>query len=177
MRPILSLACLALAATAPAAANSPPPGNPAIDYPGYARLVTGLGEVRAKHRLVWEEFAHRARAEGALLLDARSERAFSAGHLEGAVNLPFTDFTAEALRAAIGDDPDRPIYIYCNNNFTNDKAPVRMKAAPLSLNVQTFVNLHGYGYRNVWELADRIDFADPRYGWVSAATQSGAAPG
>ena len=167
MRLILSLTCLAFAAGTPAAANAPPPDNPAIDYPGYSRLVTGLGEVRAKHRLAWEDFARQARAEGALLLDARSERAFKAGHLEGAVSLPFTDFTAEALRAAIGDDPDRPIYIYCNNNFTNDRAPVALKSAPLSLNVQTFVNLHGYGYRNVWELADRIDFADPRYGWVS----------
>ena len=44
------------------------------------------------------EFCRRARAEGALLLDARSADAFARGHLKGAVNLPFTDFTDEALR-------------------------------------------------------------------------------
>lgn len=163
MRPIL-LATAAVLLTAAA----PPPDNPAIDYPGYARLVGKVEGVRAERRLGWDEFARRARAKGALLLDARSESAFRAGHIAGAINLPFTDFTGESLRAAIGPDRNRPIYIYCNNNFVNDRAPVRMKSAPLSLNVQTFVNLYGYGYRNVWELADSIDFTDPRHDWVSA---------
>lgn len=165
MRHVLIAACLVL--PLPAFAKAPVPDNPDIDYPGYQRLVTGLGKVRAERRLAWEDFANAARAEGALLLDARSESAFRAGHIAGAVNLPFTDFTAESLRAVIGKNPDRPIYIYCNNNFSNNRAPVMTKLAPLSLNVQTFVNLYGYGYRNVWELADRIDFEDPKYGWVS----------
>lgn len=167
--PALALICGA--AAAPLAAQAPVPENPAIDYAGYARLVREVQPLRAKHRLAWDQFIRRARAEGALLLDARSHDAFEAGHIAGAVNLPFTDFTAESLRAVIGANPGRPIYIYCNNNFTNDRAPVVTKAAPLSLNVQTFVNLHGYGYRNVWELADRIDFTQPRYGWVTSATK------
>lgn len=154
------------AAAALLIANAPPPENPAIDYPGYESLVTDVRPYRAERRLGWDEFAKRASAKGALLLDARSERAFRAGHIEGAVNLPFTDFTAESLRAVIGENRDRPIFIYCNNNFVNDRPPVGTKAAPLSLNVQTFVNLYGYGYRNVWELADRIDFDDPRYRWM-----------
>lgn len=169
MRSILLAAAAMLLTAAAPWSTAPTPDNPAIDYPGYVRLVGDVESVRAERRLGWDEFARRARAEGALLLDARSANAFRAGHIAGAVNLPFTDFTAEALRAAIGPDPDRPIYIYCNNNFVNDRAPVALKAAPLSLNVQTFVNLYGYGYRNVWELADRIDFTDPRHGWVAAA--------
>lgn len=166
MRLISSIFPLALLASVPVSAGAAaPPDNPAIDYPGYQRLVGDVREYRAQRRLAWEDFARQARAEGALLLDARSEAAFRRGHLRGAVNLPFTDFTAESLKAVIGQDPNRPIYIYCNNNFTNDRAPVPMKAAPLSLNVQTFVNLYGYGYRNIWELADSIDFTDPRHGW------------
>ena len=66
----------------------------------------------------------------------------------------------------IGADAGRPILIYCNNNFRNDRAPVPMKAAPLALNIQTFINLVGYGYPNVWELADVVDFDDPAVGWV-----------
>jgi rhodanese-related sulfurtransferase len=166
MRPILIAACLVL--PIPALAKTPPPDNPAIDYAGYQKLVVDLRDYRAGRRLAWEDFARAARAGGALLLDARSESAFRAGHIEGAVNLPFTDFTAESLRAVVGANPNRPIYIYCNNNFSNNRAPVVTKAAPLSLNVQTFVNLYGYGYRNVWELADRIDFEDPRFGWASS---------
>lgn len=169
MRLTLALAALVLAA--PAFADAPPPENPAIDYAGYQRLVAETGFQRADRRLVWDEFARAARAEGALLLDARSESAFRAGHIAGAVNLPFTDFTAESLARVIGDNPDRPIYIYCNNNFSNNRAPVVTKLAPLSLNVQTFVNLYGYGYRNVWELADTVDFNEPRIGWVSEVSQ------
>lgn len=169
MRLISTLVPLALLAAFPAAAETlPPPDNPAIDYPGYQRLVGDVRDYRAQRRLGWEDFARQAQAEGALLLDARSEAAYRRGHLAGAVNLPFTDFTAESLKTVIGGDPNRPIYIYCNNNFTNDAAPVPMKAAPLSLNVQTFVNLYGYGYRNIWELADSIDFNDSRYGWVAS---------
>ena len=59
---------------------------------------------------------------------------------------------------------------YCNNNFTNNRRPVVTKALPLALNIQTFINLYGYGYKNVWELGEAVDMDDPRVGWVSAAT-------
>jgi hypothetical protein len=60
------------------------------------------------------------------------------------------------------------ILIYCNNNFSNRRRPVPIKAAPLALNIQTFINLVGYGYANVWELADVVDFTDPAVEWVTA---------
>ncbi|MGQ0661896.1 hypothetical protein, partial [Sphingosinicella sp.] len=84
----------------------------------------------------------------------------------GAVNLPFTDFTAESLAAAIGPDVNRPILIYCNNNFRNNAPPVIRKLVTVALNIQTFINLVGYGYRNVYELNDVVDFNDPAVGWV-----------
>ena len=65
----------------------------------------------------------------------------------------------------IGDNPKRPIYIYCNNNIRDHRAPVALKRAPMALNIPTFVNLHGYGYRNVWELADVIGTGDPGVDW------------
>lgn len=160
----ISALAVVLAATTPAAAKAPV--NPQIDYKGFSGLVGDLGKVREKHRLAWPEFAKRARAEGALLLDARSASAFARGHLEGAINLPFSDFTAEALAEVVGSNAKRPIYIYCNNNFRDNRAPVVTKAAPLALNIPTFINLHGYGYTNVWELADVIGMDDPGVSWV-----------
>lgn len=142
--------------------------NPQVDYAGFTQLVKDLGPVREAHRLGWAEFASRARAAGAILLDARSATAFARGHLAGAVNLPFSDFTPEALREVLGEDRNRPIYIYCNNNFTDHRAPIALKAAPLALNIPTFINLHGYGYRNVWELGGLTSAADPAVGWVSS---------
>ena len=160
MRKTLLLA-LALI-TAPAQAQS----NPQIDYPAFQALTASVAPEREARLLAFDAFKAEAAKPGTLLLDARSKDAFAAGHIAGAVNLPLTDFTAESLAAVIGPDANRPILIYCNNNFSNHQSPVPVKSAPLALNIQTFINLVGYGYPNVRELADVIDFNDPAVGWV-----------
>jgi hypothetical protein len=160
----LAAALAFIAIATPATARTPV--NPQIDYEAFVRLAAELAPVRASHRLEWNDFIARARAGNAVLLDARSAKAFAQGHIKGAVNLPLPDFTDEALRRVLGHDPDRPIYIYCNNNFTDHRAPIPLKRAPMALNVPTFINLHGYGYRNVWELAGLVTTADPKVGWV-----------
>ncbi|HWK40425.1 MAG TPA: rhodanese-like domain-containing protein [Croceibacterium sp.] len=162
----LSLAVVAMPCSLPVAAQTPPE-NPQIDYAGFVDLAGELAEYRDGRRLPWAEFARQAQAEGAILLDARSESAFAAGHIEGAVNLPLPDFTAERLAEVIGPNTDRAIYIYCNNNFADDRPPVPMKKAQLALNIQTFINLIGYGYGNVWELADVIRTDDAGVEWAS----------
>jgi len=164
--PRLFLCTLALALAAPAAAQSLQPANPQIDYKGFVKLAQKLEPVREAHRLPWGQFIAKARSEGALLLDARSERAYNQGHIKGAVNLPFSDFTDAALREVIGKHPNRPIYIYCNNNFTDNMAPVVTKRVDMALNIPTFVNLHGYGYGNVWELAGLVSTKDLGENWV-----------
>ena len=167
MRPHLVLTLLALSLAAPASAQDPDPKpNPQIDYAAFGALTRNVRAIRAKRLLGFDRFQALGADPRTLLLDARSKDAFARGHIAGAVNLPLTDFTAEALAAAIGPDRDRPILIYCNNNFSNHRAPVPLKAAPLALNIQTFINLVGYGYANVWELNDVLDFDDPKAGWV-----------
>ena len=160
------LAFMALSLSAPALAQN---GEANIDYPGYASLTEQVSDYRSQRLLTWDEFSRKAREPGVLLLDARSADAYAAGHIKGAVNLPFTDFTAESLATVIGDK-DRPILIYCNNNFVNNRAPVMMKLRPLALNIQTFINLVGYGYGNVYELRSAIDFSDPKIGWVKSGS-------
>jgi len=162
-------AALALMLAAPAAAQTLQPANPQIDYAAFLRRAEALAPVREAHRLAWARFRDEARAQGALLLDARSERAFARGHIRGAVNLPFSDFTDAALREVIGANPGRPIYIYCNNNFTDNRDPVVTKRVDMALNIPTFVNLHGYGYGNVWELADLVSTAQLGEDWVSGS--------
>ncbi len=142
------------------------PANPQIDYPGFRDLTIRVEEYRRTRLVGWDAFATAAGEPGVLILDARSASAYAQGHIEGAVNLPFTDFTAESLARAIGP-ADRPILIYCNNNFSNDVAPVPVKSVRLALNIQTFINLVGYGYANVRELNEVVDFTDPKVKWVS----------
>ena len=136
-----------------------------VDYEGFEALTRDVAGYRQDRLLGWADFARKAKQKGVILLDARSADAFAAGHIEGAVNLPFTDFTPESLAEVIGDK-SRPILIYCNNNFVNDRAPVKMKLRPLALNIQTFINLVGYGYPNVYELRSAIDFNDPKVNWI-----------
>ena len=43
----------------------------------------------------------------------------------------------------------------------------RARGDPLALNVPTFINLYGYGYRNVFELKGMHSLEDPEIHWVS----------
>ena len=158
--PIL-LACAAV----PAAAD--PPLNPNMDYDGYRDLVEEVRPYRLARLVSWDQFAAAARERNVLILDARSERQFAAGHIAGAVNLPLTEFSERQLAEVIGPDRNRPILIYCNNNFREDRPPVVSKAGRLAINLSTFTHLYGYGYRNVRELNDVMNMDDPRIGWVT----------
>jgi rhodanese-related sulfurtransferase len=143
----------ALSFSAPLLAD---PGNPQIDYQGFAGLTIELAAERAERRIDEDRFLQMAGEEGTVILDTRGKAKFERRHVKGAIHLNFSDFTEEALAKLIPDKTTR-ILIYCNNNF--DGAPVSMaaKSAPLALNIPTFINLRGYGYRNVYELKPFLD--------------------
>ncbi|WP_114521552.1 rhodanese-like domain-containing protein [Altererythrobacter sp. ZODW24] len=155
---VVSLAlAAALSLSAPAFAEEQ---NPQIDYDGFVELTMQLAETRQQHLLSFQDFTAMQQSEGAILLDTRSAKAFEEGHLAGAINLPFSDFTEGKLAKVLGDNMDRPILIYCNNNFRDNIRPVMTKKATLALNIPTFINLHGYGYTNVWELSEIVMMDD-----------------
>ncbi len=137
-----------------------------IDYQGFRGLAEEVEAYRAVRLVSLADFQRIAREPNTIVLDARSADAFRQGHIDGAVNLPFTDFTDASLRRVLGD-PNVRILIYCNNNFSNNAEPVMLKRVQLALNIQTFINLYGYGYRNVYELEEVVDFNDPAVGWVA----------
>jgi len=157
-----ALACAAgFAATAPQA-----PGTSAqIDYNGFRSLTQEVQDYRANRLISLSKFQEMAREPGTIILDARSAEAYARGHIDGAINLAFSDFTAQSLEAALGDKTKR-VLIYCNNNFENNAPPVVLKSVQLALNIQTFINLYGYGYRNVYELGDVVNFDDPKVRWI-----------
>lgn len=144
-----------------------PDSRPQIDYPGFLDLSNEVAAVRAKRLIDLAEFRQRAAKSETLILDTRSAAAFAEGHMAGAINLPFSDFTDSKLRAVIGSNFDREILIYCNNNFSNNIRPIMTKRAPLALNIPTFINLYGYGYRKIYELGAIVDLYDPMVQWVA----------
>ena len=147
-----------------------------VDYAGFAALTDKLQAVRADRLVSLDRFWALAGDGDTMILDARSRDAFARGHIDGAVNLPLTDFTAQSLAQVI-DNPNRRLLIYCNNNFVNNTDPVVTKQVRLALNIQTFINLNGYGYANVYELGEAVNFNDPRVGWVSGEATAVAISG
>lgn len=155
MRPVLAAAILLLSGLAQA--NEPRQlSNPLIDYRAFARNVDEVGELRERRRISEEEFIAMAREPGTVVLDARSERLYRLRHVRGAVNLSFPEFTSETLASVI-PTRDTRVLIYCNNNFQGAPASMPTKTISSALNVSTFVSLHAYGYRNVYELGPAID--------------------
>ena len=135
--------------------------NPAIEYSQFAKLTHDLEPIREKNRVSEEDFLKMAAAPGTVVLDARSTDKFERIHVKGALHLAFTDFTDDALRKVIPDKTTR-ILIYCNNNFDKDPIGFARKTAEVALNIQTFINLHAYGYTNVYELGPLLDVKTTR---------------
>jgi hypothetical protein len=166
MNPLTALALAGLAVTTlftvapqdPAAGQHPPAAipNPQIDYPGFLALAQQTEALRASRRLEVPEFAQKMAEPGTVLLDARSADKYALRHVEGAVSLPFTDFTAEALAKVI-PTKTTPVLIYCNNNFVDEPQAFPSKLPAASLNISTYIALATYGYTNVYELGPVLD--------------------
>ncbi len=169
MRFTLTLGVMVMASLLSACAGGAPArqgANTAIDYQGFATLVDELGDYRSQRLIDLDTFLQYARASDTIVLDARSADAFARGHIDGAVNLPFSDFTQAKLDKLLKDKSKR-ILIYCNNNFSDDLEPVPLKRVELALNIPTFINLFGYGYENIYELEDVLSVEDERIRFVS----------
>lgn len=165
MRAVFLAFAIGLVTASALAQDKPPQTAAQINYSGFRDLTSEVEAYRENRLVTLADFQRMAREPNTIILDARSAGAYAEGHISGAINLPFTDFTDPALRTALRD-PNVRILIYCNNNFSNNAQPVVLKRVELALNIQTFINLYGYGYRNVYELGDVVDFNDPAVGWV-----------
>lgn len=100
---------------------------------GYVTFGKASATDPAREARGWELIA-----DGALLVDVRTPKEFSAGHLEGAINISH-DQTLERL-AEYGDDKSRSIVVYCRSGR-------RSGIAEGLLEEHGFTNVHnGGGY-------------------------------
>lgn len=143
-----------------------------VDYDAFEKLVAQVKDHRAERLLTLDQFIEMSKEKNVIVLDARSNKMYTAKHVKGALNLTFADFTQEEL-AKIIPSTDTKILIYCNNNFDEDEEyfPSKMAKMPyvgedeqitLALNIPTYINLYGYGYKNVYELSELISIHDSR---------------
>ena len=148
-----------------AASAQDAPGSPEIDFAGFMDVSSEVFQLREERLLSLAAFNQMAAAPDTIILDARSRYAFELGHIEGAVNLPFSEFTDEKLAQVIPSETTR-ILIYCNNNFTDDAEPIPLKRISMALNIPTFINLFGYGYENIYELGILTETTNADVNWV-----------
>ena len=142
------------------------PVSAEVDFAGFMDLGDEVFELRDSRLLSLEAFNDMAATPNTIILDARSRYAFEVGHVDGAVNLPFSDFTDEKLAEVI-PNKDTRVLIYCNNNFSDDAEPIPLKRVSLALNIPTFINLYGYGYENIYELGVLTETTNEDVNWVT----------
>ena len=169
-----------LALTTFAGERKHPPAK--VSFSDYKDLMAEVEPHRAARLVDLDTFLKMSRQDGTIILDSRSDFRFDRIHIKGARHLAFTDFTQENLAKMI-PDPDTRILIYCNNNFDGNptdfaskvfvprpgaggnvasQLAAQEKPRMLALNIPTYLNLYGYGYRNVYELDELVRVTDPR---------------
>lgn len=165
-----------------------------VSFPDFKELMEEVEPHRAARLVDLDTFLKMSREEGVIVLDSRSDFRFERIHIKGARHLAFTDFTQENLANVI-PDPDTKILIYCNNNFDGNQTDFTSKVSlpfpradngvasqianqekprMMALNIPTYINLYGYGYRNVYELDELVRVSDPRI--VFEGSEVGPAP-
>jgi hypothetical protein len=156
-----------------------------VDFDAYEKLMVEVKKHRATRLVNVDEFLKMSKEKGTVILDTRSQKMYDGKHIKGAIHLDFTDFTAQNLYRLIPDNTTR-ILIYCNNNFDAEpiyfttKSTVFIpkksiikdgklilvddrnfnldkKPLTLALNIPTYINLYGYGYKNVYELSELVN--------------------
>ncbi|EZH74416.1 hypothetical protein ATO12_11645 [Aquimarina atlantica] len=132
-----------------------------VDYDSFLEISEEILAYRKERLIPLETFLQYMTDENTILLDTRSESAYKQKHLKGATHINFSDFTAGKLAKKIPSKKTR-ILIYCNNNINGDSINFASKKAPLALNIPTFINLYGYGYKNVYELSSLVPIKDQR---------------
>ena len=155
MKSILFLPVTAVVLALAGAASGEEKPNPNVRFDEFAEQVTEVQKLRSERLLSEEQFLKLAAEPGTVVLDARSKDKYEQLHVKGAVSLPYTDFTAEALAKVIPDKSAR-VLIYCNNNFKGEPKAFPGKAR-VALNIPTFITLHSYGYTNVHELQPLLE--------------------
>jgi Rhodanese-like domain len=153
-----------------------------VSFDDFKGLVAEVETHRSNRLIDLNTFIKMSKEPGVIILDSRSAFRYDRIHVKGARHLAFTDFTQDTLAKVIPTFETK-ILIYCNNNFDGNQTDFASKVAmprarpdktvatqfasqakPLmmALNIPTYINLYGYGYRNVFELDELVKVTDPR---------------
>jgi rhodanese-related sulfurtransferase len=167
-----------------------------VSFDDFKGLVAGVETHRASRLVDLNTFMKMSKEPGVIILDSRSTFRFERIHVKGARHLAFTDFTQDNLQKVIPAFETK-ILIYCNNNFDGNQKDFASKVAlprakpdnavatqfaaqakpiMMALNIPTYINLYGYGYRNVYELNELVNVHDPRIAFEGSIVEQKPPP-
>lgn len=190
----LSVASVLLLAVGTALSKDKTYPKAKVSFEDFKSIVAEVEPQRAKRLIGFDAFLHMSQEPNTIILDTRSTLRYDRIHLKGAKHLSFTDFTQDNLQKVIPSFDTR-ILIYCNNNFEGNEVDFASKIAlpfsassgsaaaqfkaqekprMMALNVPTYINLYGYGYRNVYELDELVDVKDPRVVFEGSLVSGGS---
>lgn len=186
---LILTAMLLVAVQTSAQVKNYPPAN--VSFDDFKGLVAKVETHRASRLVDLDTFLKMSKRPGVIILDTRSAFRHKRIHVEGAKHLSFTDFTQDNLRKVIPSF-DTTVLIYCNNNFAGNQTDFATKIAlpqprdslsvqfaaqekpiMMALNIPTYINLYGYGYRNVYELDELVNVNDPRIKFEGSIVKDG----
>lgn len=152
-----------------------------VDFDAFEKLTAEVKKHRLSHMISLDSFLLMSKEKNVIILDTRSDSMYNAKHIKGAIHLNFSDFNQYSLARLI---PNRhtKILIYCNNNFGDDPVFFITKSVPpikpgktpmtLALNIPTYINLYGYGYKNVFELSQLISVNNSKISFEGTAVEN-----
>jgi rhodanese-related sulfurtransferase len=167
-----------------------------VSFDDFKGLVGEVETHRAGRLVDLNTFLKMSKEPGVIILDTRSTFRFERIHVKGATNLAFTDFTQGNLQKVIPSFETK-ILIYCNNNFDGNQKDFASKVAlprarpgnavatqlaaqakpiMMALNIPTYINLYGYGYRNVYELNELVNVNDRRIRFEGSIVEQKPSP-
>jgi len=192
---IVAVSVMILAATAGFAQTTNYP-KAKVSFDDFKGLVAKVETHRASRLVDLNTFMKMSKEPGVIILDSRSTFRFERIHVKGARHLAFTDFTQDNLQKVIPSFETK-ILIYCNNNFDGNQKDFASKIAlprpkpsnavatqfaaqakpiMMALNIPTYINLYGYGYRNVYELNELVNVNDPRIAFEGSIVEQKQPP-
>lgn len=120
-----------------------------IDYEAYYKKAGELNSLRKERTIGVNKLLEMKEDKKTIILDVRSKLSYECSHIDGAINIPYSDIKEGTLESII-PNKDTRVVIYCDNGIEE------MITRVMPLSMQAFPLLYQLGYQNIYELESSV---------------------
>ncbi len=120
-----------------------------IDYDAYYKKAGELSSLRKERTIGVNKLLEMKEDKKTIILDVRSKISYECSHIDGAINIPYSDIKEGTLKSII-PNKDTRVIIYCDNGIEE------MITRVMPLSMQAFPLIYQLGYQNIYELESSI---------------------